>query len=176
MTDYHSTSVVDPKIPLSDMSPLELFLLTQFFQSDLEAEGLFLYAEQSIDHMPTVLVGALRQAYADSLAFESQILPAVRLWLDEVSDADADSETDFDLDAHLNTYPYEVILQDIVRRSPTLSYLTVEVAHTCTKMRPDGFGGSATLIHAEGIEFQSTSGLLEMAISALKLQDCPAAG
>ncbi|MDC7684379.1 hypothetical protein PQU92_13920 [Asticcacaulis sp. BYS171W] len=171
MADYHSPSVVDPKVPLVDMSPLEQLLLTHIYESEPADGGVYLFAELSVDTMPSVNVGKLRVAYAESLAFESRILPAVKLWIDKVSDAEDAEETDFDFDAHLDTYAHEVILQDIVRRSPTVSYFTIETAHTCTKMRSDGFGGSASLIHADGIEFQSTTGFLEMAISALNLPD-----
>lgn len=171
MTDYHSPSVVDPKVPFVDMSPLERLLLTHFFESEEDGSGLYLFAELSIEGMPSVNVGELRTAYADSLAFESRVLSAVRLWLDTVSEADDADDTDFDFDAHLDTYAHEVMLQDIVRRSLTVSYFTIETAHTCTKMRADGFGGSASLIHAAGIEYQSTTGFLEMAISALNLPD-----
>ena len=34
-------------------------------------------------------------------------------------------------------------------------------AFTCSKMRPDGFGGMATLITAKEIISESTNGLLE---------------
>ena len=56
---------------------------------------------------------------------------------------------------------WEVILQDIVRRSSTLRYVTVVTAFTCTKMRPDGFGGMAVVITADAIKGKSTNDFIE---------------
>src|SRR5271169_7226477 len=41
---------------------------------------------------------------------------------------------------------WEAIFQDIVRRSASLRYVTAVSAFTCSRMRPDGFGGMAVLI------------------------------
>lgn len=48
-----------------------------------------------------------------------------------------------------------------MRRSPTLDNVTVISAFTCSKMRPDGFGGMAVLITADAIKGKSTNDLLE---------------
>ena len=48
-----------------------------------------------------------------------------------------------------------------MRRSETLTHVSIEAAFTCSKMRPDGFGGMATLITAKEIISESTTGLLE---------------
>jgi hypothetical protein len=64
--------------------------------------------------------------------------------------------------------PWVFFLQDIVLRSPTLDYVTVVTAFTCSKMRPDGFGGSATLITADGVTSMSTPDALEELIDALQ--------
>jgi hypothetical protein len=53
------------------------------------------------------------------------------------------------------------MLQDIVRRSATISEIVVTTAFTCTKMRPDGFGGSVMLITADVIRYRSTTDILE---------------
>lgn len=53
-----------------------------------------------------------------------------------------------------------LILQDIVRRSPRVSYVVVICAFTCSKMRMDGFGGAVTLITADAILGKSTTDLL----------------
>ena len=168
MADYHSPTVIQPDVPLADISPLERLLLTSMLEFEIEGAGIYLYAELSISASPEVRIGDLRAAYQESLGFESQVLPAVKVWIDNVSGAEDDEYADFDFDAHTDYSAYQLMLQDIVRRSSEVVYFTIEGAHTCTKMRPDGFGGWACLVHADGIEFQSTSGFLEMAISALK--------
>ncbi len=52
-------------------------------------------------------------------------------------------------------------IQDIVRRSTTLRYVTAVSSFSCSKMRPDGFGGMAVLITADRIVGKSTSDILE---------------
>lgn len=48
-----------------------------------------------------------------------------------------------------------------MRRSKTLRYVTAVSAFTCSKMRPDGFGGMAVLITAEAVTGKSTSDIIE---------------
>jgi hypothetical protein len=52
---------------------------------------------------------------------------------------------------------WESIFQDIVRRSARLRYVTAISAFTCSKMRPDGFGGMAVLITPSAVVGKSTS-------------------
>ena len=59
----------------------------------------------------------------------------------------APEETEIDFD--LSGTSWELIFQDIVRRSPTLRYVTAITSFDCSKMRPDGFGGMAVLITAD---------------------------
>ena len=47
-------------------------------------------------------------------------------------------EDEFELD--FSMIGYDLIFQDIVRRSPDLDHVQIIAAWTCTKMRPDGFG------------------------------------
>ena len=56
---------------------------------------------------------------------------------------------------------WESIFQDIVRRSASLRYVTVVSAFTCSRMRPDGFGGMAVLITPTAVMGKSTSDIVE---------------
>ena len=56
---------------------------------------------------------------------------------------------------------WESIFQNIVRRSATLRYVTAVSAFTCSRMRPDGFGGMAVLITPSAIMGKSTSDIIE---------------
>ena len=71
---------------------------------------------------------------------------------------------DAELELDMSVIGFEGIFQDIVQRS-ALDFVEVEVAWTCSKMRPDGFGGAATLIMADDIESVSTAGWLEEAVA-----------
>lgn len=70
----------------------------------------------------------------------------------------------------LDEVPYILILQDIVRRSPGLTHVTVSGAHTCTKMRIDGFGGFAAFVTADVIRWISTDTWLEAQFSDLGIE------
>ena len=62
--------------------------------------------------------------------------------------------------------------QEIIRRSNgELPWIYKESAYTCSKMRPDGFGGSAVFITADDIGFCSTSQWLEERISEAESGD-----
>jgi hypothetical protein len=56
---------------------------------------------------------------------------------------------------------WESIFQDIVRRSASLRYVTAVSSFTCSKMRPDAFGGMAVLITASAVVGKSTNDILE---------------
>ena len=61
----------------------------------------------------------------------------------------------------------EFFLQDIVKRSATLKYVTVVSAFTCSKMRPDGFGGMAVVITADAIKGKSTDDIVNDCLDEL---------
>jgi hypothetical protein len=56
---------------------------------------------------------------------------------------------------------WELIVHEIVRRSPTFDHVTVVSAFTCTNMRPGGFGGRAVLITTDSIKGKTTNDILE---------------
>ena len=57
-------------------------------------------------------------------------------------------------------------MQDIVCRSPTLDHVTAVSAFTCSRMRPDGFGGMAVVITADFVRGKSTNDILEDFLSS----------
>jgi len=53
-------------------------------------------------------------------------------------------------------------LQEIIRRSRgAVPWISLEFAYTCSKMKSDGFGGSAWFITGDSVEDISTSGWLQ---------------
>jgi hypothetical protein len=56
-----------------------------------------------------------------------------------------------EIELDLSDMPWESIFQDIVRRSASLRYVTAVSSWTCSKVRPDTFGGMAALITASDI-------------------------
>jgi hypothetical protein len=53
-----------------------------------------------------------------------------------------------------------------VRRSHTLRYVTAVSAFTCSRMRPDGFGGMAVLITPTAVMGKSTNDIVEDFLNA----------
>ena len=64
------------------------------------------------------------------------------------------------VDLDLSQTSFEFLFQGIVKRSATLDHVTIVTSFTCTKMRPDGFGGMAVLVTADAIKGKSTEDIL----------------
>ena len=154
MTEYFSPTVVQPTIPNADMTPLERLLLTQIFDSEPDGEGLYFFAETSPCDQIELPLESVRMALAASDGIDSEAAAFVREQLKDLDDNAAHVQLDLSLTS------WEFILQGIVRRSSTLDHVTVVSAFTCTKMRPDGFGGMAALITADAIKGKSTDDIL----------------
>ena len=165
MADYYSPTVVQPEIPLTDITPLERLVLTSVFSAEIIDAGLYLYSEDGPSTWLSLPASDLREALHASAGYESQLRAMFEAALDEAS---GDS---VQLDIDLSGSSYEYMLQDIVRRSKTLPYITVVTSFTCSKMRPDGFGGCATLITRDTIEGTSTHAILEQLIAAHGLDE-----
>jgi hypothetical protein len=175
MADYHSPTVVQPTIPNADMTSLERLLLTRILEAEPDGDGLYLIAETGPGDAFELAVDDLRAAFTQSAGITST---ASAYLADRICDiGDRESHIEIDLSG---TFPgsgqrpargqaWEFIFQDIVRRSSTLDYVTAVSAFTCTKMRPDGFGGMAVLITADAIKGKSTNDILEDFLAGAEL-------
>ena len=155
MADYFSPTVVQPTIPLSAMTALERLLLSQIFSSEPDGDGLYFYAEQGVNDMPAFPIDEVRAGLDASGEAESIAADVVREALAGLDDDDAFLQLD------LSETSWEAFFQSIVRRNPTLAYVSAISAWTCSKMRPDGFGGMAVLITADDIMARSTESMLD---------------
>jgi hypothetical protein len=153
MPDYFTPTVIQPAIPIADITPLERLLLSHVFNAERQGERLYFYADEGpadriwLDRAR--LEAALAQIRIDSTAATLVIEHLARIPADNV-----EIELDF------SDRCWETIFQDIVRRSPGLRYVTAVSAFTCSKMRPDGFGGRAVLITADTVMGKSTSDIV----------------
>lgn len=154
MADYFSPTVVQPSIPYADMTRLEQLLLTQIFESEPNDHGLYFFAEASPNEQIALPIEALRVALAASDGVASETATFVLDHIKNMGEGDTDVEFD------LSVTSWEFIFQDIVKRSATLDHVTVVSAFTCSRMRPDGFGGMAILITADAIMGKSTEDIL----------------
>jgi hypothetical protein len=161
MADYFSPTVVQQTIPNADMTKLERLLLIHIFESEPDGDGLYFYASEGPSDMIWVNRAELEAALAASRTAKSVANDVVAEQLEAVDGNEQDVELD------LSVTSWEYLLQDIVRRSSTLRYVTVVTAFTCSKMRVDGFGGAALFITADDVKGHSTDEFLADCLSEI---------
>lgn len=155
MADYHTPTVIEPLIPITSILPIERLFLSHVFDEEIDGNTLYYFSDAGAKDLIYMPIDKFREAL--ELSKESPCRLAQRL-LESYSDTIA-ADVDFELDMCGDIWAD--VLQDIVRRSPDLDHLTVTMAFTCSKMRPDGFGGFAMLITADTIRWESTSTLFD---------------
>jgi hypothetical protein len=155
MADYFSPTVIQPAIPVADITPLERLLLSHIFCAEPEGEGLYFYADEGPAGMIWLDRAPIEAALAQSPTTDSVAATLVTAQLARVPADNVEIELDF------SDMSWESILQDIVRRSATLRYITAVSAFTCSRMRPDGLGGMAVLITASAAMGKSTDTIIE---------------
>ena len=155
MADYYMPTVIQQTIPAADMTPLERLLLTRILHAEPDGDGLYFYADEGPSDLAVIERGELEEALAASReAGDSRAASFVAEQLAQLGE----DETEIELD--LSGTSWEFFIQDIVRRSPRLRYVSVVSSFTCSRMRPDGFGGMAVLITAERILAKSPDDLI----------------
>ena len=158
MADYWTPTVIQQAIPDADMTPLERLLLSQIFEAERDGEGWYFFSEQGPANMLHVKRTALEAALVESeMPGENVANTIVR---DHLAKPQAGADAQH-VDLDLSMTSWEGIMQDIVRRSPALNYVSAVASFTCSRMRPDGFGGMAVVISADAILGKSTTDLLE---------------
>ena len=156
MADYFSPTVIQPTIPVTDITPLERLLLSHIFNAEGDGEQLYFYADEGPADMVWLDRNLIEAALAQSPAgADSAAATFVNEQLSRVPKDNVEIELDVS-DAY-----WQFIFQDIVRRSPSLHYVTAVTAFTCSKMRPDGFGGMAILITDTAVTGKSTNDIIE---------------
>lgn len=151
MADYFSPTVVQPLIPLAAMTAAEHLLLTHVFDFERDGDALYFFAEQAMNDMPTIAIDDVRHA----LDGEDDGVAATFLRERMAETADGDAY----LQLH-SEIPWEGAFQDIAERSTEIAHVIVTTSYTCTKMRPDAFGGSVTLITANEVLSSGTEQML----------------
>jgi hypothetical protein len=141
------------------MTPLERLLLSHVFDAERDGEGWYFFPEVGPVDMTAIGRAALEAALAASELYTDNTANVF------VSKLLADLKDDELQDEHLgidfSETSWESILQDIVRRSSTLRYVSAVSSFTCSRMRSDGFGGAVVVISADSILGKSTNDLIE---------------
>jgi hypothetical protein len=163
MADYYTPTVVQQTIPLADMTPLEVLILKNVFDSESVGDEIYFLAEESPCDTLFLDRSELTEAFRQSGPTPSSIADAVKSALDGADPGAQEITVDLSLTG------WEGIFQDIVKRSKSLNYISVMASFTCSKMRPEGFGGMVTLITPEDIRGKSTTDILEEFLNEAKL-------
>jgi hypothetical protein len=152
MADYFTPTVIQPAIPVADITPLERLLLSHIFNAEPDGEELYFFADEG----PSDMIWLDRAPIETALA-QSTPSTATTFVAQQLARVPADN-VEIELDC--SDMVWESIFQDIVRRSARLRYVTAVSAFTCSRMRPDGFGGMAVLITASDVVGKSTSDII----------------
>ncbi|WP_024882398.1 hypothetical protein [Methylosinus sp. LW3] len=155
MADYHTPTVIQQNIPDKDISAFERLLLDDIFSVERHGDELYFFSEDGPSTFLTVERVTLEAALLASRDRPSSIAEEISAQLAKCPIEEPVVKLD------LSAVSWEFILQDIVRRSDALSYLTVISSFTCTKMRRDGFGGMAVLITKDAVVGKSTHDILD---------------
>jgi hypothetical protein len=159
MADYYTPTVIQQTIPDTDMTPLERLLLSHIFSAERDGDGWYFYSEQGPADVITVDRTELEAALTASQASDEN--SANVFVTDHLPQPQSGEPLPAQIDLDLSATSWEFIVQDIVRRSSSLSYVSAMSSFTCSRMRPDGFGGAVVLISPDEILGKSTSDLLE---------------
>ncbi len=154
MADYYLPTIIDPSIPDLDMTPLERLLLSHIFDAELDRDCWYFYSEQG----PASMIAIERPELEDALAKSTGTESGANSFVTEQLANCAATDSVIDLDITITSWEY--LFQDVVRRSKTLRYVTAITSFTCSKMRPDGFGGMAVLITASSVKGKSTEDII----------------
>ena len=150
MTENHSPTVVRPSIPAGAITPLELALLTAMFEHEADGDALYFFASEGASSSVSLDIAEAKTLLAAETIVEGEITAFVR---DRLAQAGPD---DVELELDLSDLDETHIFQPIVRRCDALDHVVITSAWTCTRMQPDGFGGSVTVVTAGHVFWSST--------------------
>jgi hypothetical protein len=154
MADYFTPTIVQQTIPHADITPLEIILLSYVFTGEVYDTGWYFFAEQAPADFFSIARRELQDGLNASRHTTSETNTLVETLLAQHPEAP-------EIEVDLSGTTHEFIFQDIVKRSDTLEYVSVVSAWTCSKMRPDGFGGMAIVITADTVKGKSTLDIIQ---------------
>ncbi|MBB3965813.1 hypothetical protein [Rhizobium metallidurans] len=162
MTPLETRIYSRPPIPLADISPLEMLLLTNVLECSETDEGLVLFTDfgptNPIRVPRSELIVAFRASsqYAED-PFNIFIADRVLALLPAGSNT---VEDDVMIDIDLSQFPWQFVVQGIVARSVDLREVTVIQWMNHPSQRPESYGASVSLITAKTIHHATSEDLL----------------
>lgn len=169
MTNLETKIITHPPIPLADITPLEMLLLTNVLECSEAEADLVLFTDVGPTNPINVkrheLIEAFRASapHVDS-AINTFIASRIIALLPTPS-GEVDAKATVDID--LSEFPWQFVVQGIVARSPSLSEMVVTQWTNHPTQRPETFGASVSLITAKAIHHATSEDLL----ARFRLQD-----
>lgn len=169
MTNLETRIITHPPIPLADVTPLEMLILTNVLECSETEAGLVLFTDFGATNPIRVKRDALINAFRASA---SQVDSAINTFIASrvvallaAPSGEVDAEATVDID--LSEFPWQFVVQGIVARSPSLSEVVVIQWMNHPSQRPETFGASVSLITAKAIHHATSEDLL----ARFRLQD-----
>ncbi|WP_425644277.1 hypothetical protein [Agrobacterium leguminum] len=169
MTTLETRIYTYPPIPLADISPLEMLILTNVLECSETEAGLILFTDFGPTNPIRVARSELADAYRASAQFTLEpvnVFIASRvLALLPAGGNVAQDDTMISID--LSPFPWQFVVQGIVARSTDLREVTVIQWMNHPSQRPESYGAGVSLITARAIHHASSEDLL----ARFRLQD-----
>lgn len=156
MDERETTIVINPAIPLQDITPLErLFLSTVFDAGEIDG-ALLLHSDRPVSstiHIPAADLSSAYQASRDVPNSDLNRIVA-RRWRHQIDESHR-------IEIDLAETSWEFVLQDIVARSTILQEVRVLEWYRHPSQAPDSFGANVMLITATECVGRSSDDLFE---------------
>jgi hypothetical protein len=153
MADTFSPTIIQQPVPVADMTPLKILALSLIFDAEPDGEALYFHASLGPKDTIELSIDKLRAAFDGSAGIENTVAPYI---------------------AERGAVVAPTTPRSISAAGPgSSSFRTSRGAHPRSatsrqsplsirsKMRPDGFGGTAVLMTADAILGKSTNDILE---------------
>ncbi|QDG94455.1 hypothetical protein NIBR502774_18035 (plasmid) [Rhizobium sp. NIBRBAC000502774] len=165
MDDLETTIVINPAIPLTDMTKLERLVLSKVFDAGEIDNALLLHTNRGATLTFSLAAGDLSAAYETSRRAPKSDLNCIvaECWRDQIDGRDH-------IEIDLRPRSWEFILHDIVARSVTLMELRVLEWSRHPSQRSDSFGASIMLITATECVGRSSDDFFEEMRAATEAQ------
>ncbi|AFL54932.1 hypothetical protein USDA257_p02170 (plasmid) [Sinorhizobium fredii USDA 257] len=162
MTNIEARIICHPPIPLADITPLEMLVLTNMLECSETEAGLVLFTDFGATNPIRVTRHELIEAFRASAphvdsALNIFIASRIIALLPALS-GNVDTEASVDID--LSEFPWQFVVQAIVARSVRLREVVVIQWTNHPSQRPETFGASVSLITAKAIHHTSSEDLL----------------
>ncbi|ARM91117.1 hypothetical protein RHEC894_PC00082 (plasmid) [Rhizobium sp. CIAT894] len=148
MVSHDTAIIIVPDIPASDLTQLERLVLSLGIDAVEMEDGVRFQSWEGSSNIVSIDADELRASWSASQLVDSRLNPTVANSLAAFDAADEADRTSC-IDIHLSDAAVAEILQDIVRRSPTLHEISLMRSVIGTQ---SGFGGSMTRITADVIQ------------------------